>query len=90
MKLLQILRRRLHGVVHLVRMWPVAYTCGALPYRLSTDNVGDLNGPCAGGEAGFARFLQLALAIGVDGEGAVYLGDMASMDHLPLPLIRRK
>lgn len=90
MELVQILGRRFYSVVHLLGMWSVAYACRSFPYSLSPNDFGDITGPFTGGEAGFGRFLQLVLATGADGERAAYLGNMASMNHLPLSLIRRK
>ena len=90
MKSAQILGRRLYSVVHLLGMWSVAYACRSLPYSLSPNDFGDITGPFAGGKTGFGRFLQLVSASGVDGERAAYLGNMASMNHLPLSLVRRK
>lgn len=90
MELVQILGRRLYSVVYFLGMWSVAYACRSLPNSLSPNDFGDITGPFAGGETGFGRFLRLVLATGADGVRAAYLGNMASVNHLSLSLVRCK
>ena len=62
MELVEILRRRLHSLIHLFGMRPVAHACGALPDGFAADNGCDLSGPFAGREAGFTRLLQIGIS----------------------------